>query len=160
PASHARLFHQRGLRSRGVQGTAPLRARLEPAAAPADPAHRRAQRGVGLPAGGLPAPDLATRHARPRSARNEMPAQMTRLPRLLLTFALFVAPAPAGAAMAYVSNEKSNTVSVLDTDSWQVVRTIKVGQRPRGITVTHDGKFVLVAVGDDDTIEMIDTATN
>ena len=40
--------------------------------------------------------------------------------------------------MAYVSNEKSNTVSVIDTDKWQVVRTIKVGQRPRGIEITKD----------------------
>ena len=66
---------------------------------------------------------------------------------------------PAGAFIAYVSNEKSNTVSVIDTDKWAVVQTIKVGQRPRGIEFTRDGKFVLVAVGDDDTIQMIDTAT-
>jgi len=43
--------------------------------------------------------------------------------------------------MAYVSNEKSNTVSVIDTDQWQVVKTIKVGQRPRGIAVTKDKKI-------------------
>src|ERR1700692_2232682 len=66
---------------------------------------------------------------------------------------------PAGAFVAYVSNEKSNTVSVIDTDKWAVIKTIKVGQRPRGIEFTKDGKFVLVAVGDDDTIEVIDTAT-
>src|SRR3989442_8925636 len=66
---------------------------------------------------------------------------------------------PAGAFIAYVSNEKSNTVSVIDTDKWAVIKTIKVGQRPRGIEFTRDGKFVLVAVGDDDTIPMIDTAT-
>src|SRR6267142_3780709 len=65
----------------------------------------------------------------------------------------------ASAFIAYVSNEKSNTVSVIDTDKWAVVATIKVGQRPRGIEFTRDGKFVLVAVGDDDTIQMIDTAT-
>src|SRR5947207_2403876 len=63
------------------------------------------------------------------------------------------------AVTAYVSNEKSNTVSVIDTDSWTVTTTIKVGQRPRGIEFTRDGKFVLVAVGDDDTIQVIDTAT-
>jgi len=40
---------------------------------------------------------------------------------------------PAAAVMAYVSNEKSNTVSVIDTDKWAVTHTIKVGQRPRGI---------------------------
>src|ERR1700712_1821559 len=66
---------------------------------------------------------------------------------------------PALAFIAYVSNEKSNTVSVIDTDKWAVVATIKVGQRPRGIEFTRNGKFVLVAVGDDDTIQMIDTAT-
>src|SRR5947207_15445972 len=63
------------------------------------------------------------------------------------------------AFIAYVSNEKSNTVSVIDTDKWTVTNTIKVGQRPRGIEFTRDGKFVLVAVGDDDTIQMIDNAT-
>src|SRR6478672_9374967 len=66
---------------------------------------------------------------------------------------------PAGAFVAYVSNEKSNTVSVIDTEKWAVTKTIKVGQRPRGIEFTKDGKFVLVAVGDDDKIEVIDVAT-
>ena len=50
---------------------------------------------------------------------------------------------PAAAFIAYVSNEKSNTVSVIDTDKWAVTKTIKVGQRPRGIEFTRDGKFVL-----------------
>jgi PQQ-dependent catabolism-associated beta-propeller protein len=66
---------------------------------------------------------------------------------------------PAHAFVAYVSNEKGNTVSVIDTDKWEVTKTIKVGQRPRGIEFTRDGKFVMVAVGDDDTIQMIDTST-
>ena len=45
--------------------------------------------------------------------------------------------APAAAFIAYVSNEKSNTVSVIDTDKWAVTKTIKVGQRPRGIEFTQ-----------------------
>src|SRR6478735_3071874 len=65
---------------------------------------------------------------------------------------------PASAFIAYVSNEKSNTVTVIDTSSWTVTKTIKVGQRPRGIEFTRDGKFVFVAVGDDDSIQVIDTA--
>ena len=73
--------------------------------------------------------------------------------------AWLAAAAPSWAFLAYVSNEKSNTVSVIDTDKWVVTKTIKVGQRPRGIEFTRDGKFVLVAVGDDDKIEVIDTAT-
>src|SRR5215467_1533753 len=66
----------------------------------------------------------------------------------------------ASAFTAYVSNEKSNTISVVDTDKFTVVKTIKVGQRPRGIELTKDGKFVLVAVGDDDTIQVIDVRTH
>ena len=66
---------------------------------------------------------------------------------------------PASAFIAYVSNEKSNTVTVIDTSSWTVTKTIKVGQRPRGIEFTRDGKFVMVAVGDDDTIQVIDAGT-
>ncbi|MGH6713124.1 MAG: beta-propeller fold lactonase family protein, partial [Bradyrhizobium sp.] len=69
------------------------------------------------------------------------------------------ATSPALAFVAYVSNEKGNTVSVIDTDKWAVTATIKVGQRPRGIEFTRNGKFVLVAVGDDDKIEVIDVAT-
>src|SRR5437660_3743093 len=65
---------------------------------------------------------------------------------------------PGFAFIAYVSNEKSNTVTVIDTDSWTVTKTIKVGQRPRGIEFTRDGKFVIVAVGDDDSIQIIDVA--
>ena len=75
---------------------------------------------------------------------------------LPLMAAAFLAASPAHGFMAYVSNEKSNTVSVIDTDSWTVTKTIKVGQRPRGIEFTRDGKFVMVAVGDDDTIQVIE----
>ena len=77
--------------------------------------------------------------------------------RLLPGLAAWLAvAAPAQAYVAYVSNEKGNTVSVIDTDSWTVTDTIKVGQRPRGIEFSRDGKVVMVAVGDDDTIEVID----
>src|SRR5712675_2088593 len=80
---------------------------------------------------------------------------------LLAGMAAWLAAAtPAAAVIAYVSNEKSNTVSVIDTDSWTVTKTIKVGQRPRGIDFTRDGKFVMVAVGDDDTIQVIDGKTH
>jgi len=79
-----------------------------------------------------------------------------------LTIGIIFALARLSAAQAYtayVSNEKGNTVTVIDTEKFERVKTIKVGQRPRGIDLTKDGKFVLVAVGDDDTIQMIDTAT-
>src|SRR6204780_4582118 len=90
-----------------------------------------------------------------------MTAERSRMRGTLLTLsALWLAAGgPARGYTAYISNEKGNTVTVIDTDKWTVTATIKVGQRPRGIEFTRDGKFVMVAVGDDDTIQMIDTKT-
>ena len=58
---------------------------------------------------------------------------MSRIWRMGLLCGLVLAAAPAHAYVAYVSNEKSNTVTVIDTATWTVTKTIKVGQRPRGI---------------------------
>src|SRR5258708_31725639 len=91
---------------------------------------------------------------RPRS-------RFTRTCNCLLGIGVFaLIGTQASAFTAYVSNEKSNTISVIDTDKFTVVKTIKVGQRPRGIELTKDGKFILVAVGDDDTIQVIDVRTH
>ena len=65
-------------------------------------------------------------------------------------------PAPT---RSYVSNEKDNTMTVVDTATWRWSKTVPVGQRPRGITISHDGKFVYLCASDDDTVEVIDTAT-
>ena len=65
----------------------------------------------------------------------------------------------AFAYRAYVSNEKGNTISVIDTDKMETIATIKTGQRPRGIEVSRDGKLVYVALGDDDIIQVFDTKT-
>ncbi len=67
--------------------------------------------------------------------------------------------APAFAYTAYVSNEKGNSVSVIDTVSEKVIATIPVGQRPRGIAVSRDGSEVYVCLGDDNTVRIIDTKT-
>ncbi|OHV78637.1 YVTN family beta-propeller repeat protein [Ensifer sp. LCM 4579] len=66
---------------------------------------------------------------------------------------------PACAYMVYVSNERDNTVSVVDSTTMEVVHTINVGQRPRGITISHDGKLIYLCASDDDTIQIIDTAS-
>src|ERR1700733_2475468 len=46
----------------------------------------------------------------------------------------------------YVSNERSDTVSVIDGATRAAVATIPVGKRPRGIHVSPDGKMVYVSV--------------
>jgi YVTN family beta-propeller protein len=44
----------------------------------------------------------------------------------------------------FVSNERDNTVTVLDGESLKILRTIPVGERPRGIVITPDHHEVLV----------------
>jgi len=46
----------------------------------------------------------------------------------------------------YVSNEKSGNVTVISGDGHQVLATIPVGKRPRGIHASPDGKSVYVAL--------------
>ena len=69
----------------------------------------------------------------------------------------FAAPAFA-ASMIFVSNEKDNTVTVLNAETLETVKTIKVARRPRGIVVSPDGKEVFVAAGDGDIMDVIDTS--
>src|SRR5215467_11298864 len=65
----------------------------------------------------------------------------------LLTGALLAAiPLCAQAGRAYVTNEDGASVSVLDTDKAEVVATISVGKRPRGMKLSRDGKDLYVAV--------------
>ena len=46
----------------------------------------------------------------------------------------------------YVSNEIDGTVSVIDTQKREVVSTVQVGKRPRGLHVSRDGKYLYVAL--------------
>ncbi|MEM9439591.1 MAG: hypothetical protein AAGA73_04025, partial [Pseudomonadota bacterium] len=56
-------------------------------------------------------------------------------------FALAASPLFAGSATAgkaFVSNEKGNTITVVDTETWEAVEEFPAGNRPRGITVSPD----------------------
>ena len=52
---------------------------------------------------------------------------------------------PAG-ELAYVTNEDSQELTVIDTRTDSVVATIPVGTRPRGVRISPDGKTVFVAL--------------
>ncbi|HAN63246.1 MAG TPA: hypothetical protein DCQ79_05160, partial [Rhizobiales bacterium] len=67
------------------------------------------------------------------------------------TIGLTAAAGPATAYTVYVSNEKGNSITVLDSATLEVKETIPVGQRPRGIILTKDGKYLLICASDDDT---------
>ena len=66
---------------------------------------------------------------------------------------------PAHAHEVYVTNEKDNTISVIDSKSLELVRTIKVGKRPRGITFSRDFKRFYVCASDDNAVQVYDTET-
>ena len=59
----------------------------------------------------------------------------------------------------FVSNEKSNTISVLNSQTMQQTAEFKAGNRPRGITVSPDGTRLNVCASDDDTVRVFDTSS-
>jgi len=68
---------------------------------------------------------------------------------LLCTFAM-----PGHAYLAYVTNDRDNTVSIADLAQMKTIKTIPAGQRPRGITMTKDGsELSLVDVADLDVVQ-------
>ncbi len=67
--------------------------------------------------------------------------------------------AAAGSNKAYVANQSSNTVSVIDTGSNTVVATVAVPQ-PAGVAVSPDGTRLYVTNQSSNTLTVIDTATN
>jgi len=71
-----------------------------------------------------------------------------------------IAPAPAIALNAYITNAGDNTVAVIDTATNTVVATIPVGVGPEGVAVTPDGSKVYVTNRGDATVSVIDTKTN
>ena len=131
-------------RSRRVQGAEADAARLEPATAPADPARPTGATRVGLAAGGLSAPIVGTRHAGPRSAGDEMQTS-TDAGRRFASARRSLATAPACAADRLCHQREGQFD--LGRRSRQARRsstTVQIGQRPRGIALSSDGKSVYV----------------
>jgi YVTN family beta-propeller protein len=60
---------------------------------------------------------------------------------------------------AYVANNSSNNVSVIDTVTNTVVATILVGLSPNGVAFTPNGKRAYVANWSSNNVSVIDTAT-
>jgi YVTN family beta-propeller protein len=63
---------------------------------------------------------------------------------VVATLACVAGVALAG-PFAYVANEKSGTLSVVDTESDAVIGEIRAGTRPRGMAPSHDGKVLYVS---------------
>ncbi len=79
--------------------------------------------------------------------------------RGLVLAASLLAPPAASAYTVFVTNEKDNTVSVIDSAKLEVVKTVKVGQRPRGVILSKDQRWLLVCASDDNTVQVYDART-
>src|SRR6516165_163218 len=79
---------------------------------------------------------------------------------LALALVCLLAPALTRAQNAYITNQSSRTVSVIDTATNTVSATIPVGLLPFGVAVNPDGSKVYVANEHANTVLVIDTATN
>jgi YVTN family beta-propeller protein len=56
------------------------------------------------------------------------------------------APAAPAAFRIYATNESSGDLTVIDGTTNQVVATVPLGKRPRGIRLSPDGKFLFIAL--------------
>ncbi len=76
----------------------------------------------------------------PRRSQREVLA-----PAVLLALLVGWTVGAAAGPMAYVANEKSGTLSVIDTARDEVVAEIKAGTSPRGMALSVDGKRLYVS---------------
>ena len=76
-------------------------------------------------------------------------------PFLLMTF-IFSTVHAADTNRIFVSNERDDTISVINSNSLEVEATIEIGDRPRGIGLSPDGKELYVAVSEENKIKVVD----
>lgn len=75
----------------------------------------------------------------------------------ILSAALFTQLAIAQhTGRVFVTNERSNTVSVINGKTHQIEATIEIGKRPRGIGISPDGSEVYVAISQENKIAVFD----
>lgn len=67
---------------------------------------------------------------------------------------------PAPVYFAYIANQFSNSVSVVNTTTNTVVATVPVGAHPTGVAASADGSSVYITNNGDNTVSVINTATN
>jgi YVTN family beta-propeller protein len=60
----------------------------------------------------------------------------------------------------YVSGGRAGTVSVVDSQSYDLLGTIKVGARPWGLALSPDGKYLFSANGPSNDISVVDLTTD
>ncbi len=62
----------------------------------------------------------------------------------------------ARAETVFVTLEKDNALAVVDPAAGTLVKTVPIGQRPRGIALSPDNKQLYIATSDENTIKIVD----
>jgi YVTN family beta-propeller protein len=90
----------------------------------------------------------------------------TSVPRVLKSIELAAGSRPMKVKVApdnkrlYVSDGRAGTVSIIDTQTYAVLGTVKVGTRPWGIVLSPDGKYLFSANGPSNDVSVVDLRTN
>ena len=75
----------------------------------------------------------------------------------LVTIAIILTPfATYAKDRIFVTNERSNNISVIDAETLNVEHTIDVGDRPRGIGLSPDSSELYVAISEENKIVVLD----
>jgi YVTN family beta-propeller protein len=78
----------------------------------------------------------------------------------LLVLALLLVGSPAGAATLFVTNTKSDSISVIDTNTFEVVGTIPLGRgKPNRIVFHPDGRWAWVVYDKSHDLGIVDAET-
>src|SRR5205085_8901669 len=76
----------------------------------------------------------------------------------LAALALACSLQAAAAPFAYVPNEKSGSVSIVDTQDERVAGEIRTGGKPRGIAASPDGATLYISEQESGALQVIDLA--
>jgi len=76
--------------------------------------------------------------------------------RFILAVTLFFLAQAVFAETVFVTLEKDNALAVVDPVAGKLIKTIPLGQRPRGIVLSKDQQQLYIATSDDDTIQVMD----
>src|SRR5438128_417826 len=78
----------------------------------------------------------------------------------LLGLLLLATPAAQAEPFAYIANNGSNSVSVIDIATNAVTATVKVGSFPVGVSANPTGSRVYVTNQGGNSVSVLDTTTN
>lgn len=106
--------------------------------------------------GGSPADIGRGKSCADQSRAAETTGRITKFLLVAATALVFLGPLHAKeTGLIFVSNEKSNSISVIDPKSLEVVKIIKTSRRPRDMEFNQTHTLLFVAAGDDDVIDVI-----